>query len=53
VQLEFSLKNDAIDSLFSPADSKYLRIFAEGRKSDMATGELLLRMELGWPTASI
>src|SRR6266446_5892619 len=45
IQLEFSVKNNNMQNLFTPADGELFRRFAAGKKSDVAVGELLLSVD--------
>ena len=45
IQLDFSVKNNNMRNLFSPADGELFRRFAAGKKSDVAVGKLLLSVE--------
>ena len=45
VQVEFSIRHGNLDNLFTPAEGKFFRMFAAGKKTAIATGELKLHLE--------
>jgi hypothetical protein len=42
LQAEFSHEKNNLNNLFSPADAKYLKMFAAGKRTEIAEGELEL-----------
>ena len=45
LQVQFSIEHENLDNLFTPADGKYLRMFAAGKRTNIAKGEMKLHFE--------
>ena len=45
IQVDFSIEHDNLSNLFSPADGDLFRRFAAGKKSELTTNDLVMRID--------